>query len=124
MPATLKLDVLKLKLEELSQALNQKAGTITKEIKPEPVQGSKPAAPHQEALSQICPGCRTWVSFDRSQIEPGALFLAHESLIHDSVYTPILFMPSGKALGEGNQDMGEEMGYSTEAANSLDDKSW
>src|SRR6516225_6596594 len=73
---TAKLDALKLKLEELSQALNQKAGTIAKpkESKPEAVQESKSPAPYQGPLYKICPGCRSWVSFDRSQLVPGALF--------------------------------------------------
>jgi hypothetical protein len=55
-----------------------KAGTIGKpnESKHEPVQESKAptAVAYQEPLSQICPGCRTRVSFDRSHLVPGALF--------------------------------------------------
>jgi hypothetical protein len=72
--STPKIDVLKLKLEELSQALNQKAGTKPKESKHEPVQESKGPASHQEPLWKICPGCRARVSFDRSQIIPGETF--------------------------------------------------
>ena len=57
---------------------DQKAGPITdpRESNPEPVQESKTpsTAGNQESLSQICPGCRSWVSFDRSQLEPGVLF--------------------------------------------------
>ena len=73
---SLKLDALKLKLEELSQALNQQAGTKPNESKPEPVQESNTPTTvgHQESLWKICPGCRTWVSFDRSQIMPGETF--------------------------------------------------
>ena len=73
--STPKIDVLKLKLEELSQALNQKAGTKPKESKHEPAQESKtPSAVDQEPLHKICPGCRSWVSFDRSQLVPGETF--------------------------------------------------
>jgi hypothetical protein len=56
---------------------DQKAGTMTnpKESKHEPAQESKtPSAVDQEPLHKICPGCRSWVSFDRSQLVPGETF--------------------------------------------------
>jgi len=57
---------------------DQKAGPITnpKESKPEPAQESKTPTTvgNQESLWKICPGCRSWVSFDRSQLVPGETF--------------------------------------------------